>query len=750
MSSEYIDRLRTGHDLWDEGELGRPPVSPGKRTLASRLTAPSIDRSATVRRVGTGAPMAGAQQSLERAAGTSGQALPAALQHKFGAAMGEDLSGVRVHTGRESAQAAQQISARAYTVGRDIHFGPGQYDPSSATGERLLAHEVVHTVQQGGSSLGPQAKLEIGEAGDSFEREADDWAEQMVTGRGSGELVAAAPVSRVQRVTIQRFVTEPAAAAQGAQVVLTAILSASPEELAEITRVLASRGAPEMPDGEGVVRLRFSFEPRPIPVAAVDIDELLSRARSRQGSTSADEEPAPAAPSEEAPTEAPAARAPNPRAGLSAVRAAIAAADEAGLGSIREALSYATYGRAAEQGCFPVRLPDGREVDVAEADIPRLRQEVEARLAASRTPEQPADAAAGDSPPAAGAAAAPPVELTPEQRRLIDSAIDAARDHFRGGEGSVFGKRIAAVQHFVTSVQDESTDSSISATGVAASAALMIASTAIGSVVGAALAAAIAEAASAAVASAMKSHIERMTRTAFERSIAAGVAAAGSGTSIAHFQELQENAIGVASTEAINEFRAGRERFYQVADGLDQANALASAYQRAQDPAYHEQSVSTYAQWARLVEQGDRTGGYLQDRGLSDDSPDGVLTLDCESDGSAWRPTSAEQGGMTQSTRELLQRRQGTLGDLFAGGMTIQLNLVFHGWRPIIGDSVARITCRSSGIFPRQAGTALAQHCNRVYGSQLAEDGSGESVAAHIIWAREFSHLPLSSLPAVG
>src|SRR6185503_5761197 len=63
--------------------------------------------------------------------------------------LGYDLSGVRVHADGQAATAARSIHARAYTQGRDIVFGAGEYAPTQAEGQRLLAHELVHVVQQG-------------------------------------------------------------------------------------------------------------------------------------------------------------------------------------------------------------------------------------------------------------------------------------------------------------------------------------------------------------------------------------------------------------------------------------------------------------------------------------------------------------------------------------------------------------------------------------------------------------------------
>ncbi|MDX1997430.1 MAG: DUF4157 domain-containing protein [Thermoanaerobaculia bacterium] len=64
-----------------------------------------------------------------------------------------DLSGVRLHTGPEAHAAAAGLSARAFTVGKDIAFGAGQYQPDSPAGRKLLAHELTHTVQQGAAGV---------------------------------------------------------------------------------------------------------------------------------------------------------------------------------------------------------------------------------------------------------------------------------------------------------------------------------------------------------------------------------------------------------------------------------------------------------------------------------------------------------------------------------------------------------------------------------------------------------------------
>jgi hypothetical protein len=67
---------------------------------------------------------------------------------------GYDFSRVRIHVGAGAAAAARAVNARAFTVGDSIVFGPGEYAPGSGEGQRLLAHELTHVVQQTGDSFG--------------------------------------------------------------------------------------------------------------------------------------------------------------------------------------------------------------------------------------------------------------------------------------------------------------------------------------------------------------------------------------------------------------------------------------------------------------------------------------------------------------------------------------------------------------------------------------------------------------------
>jgi Domain of unknown function (DUF4157) len=69
---------------------------------------------------------------------------------------------VRIHTGTRPSEAAREIEALAFTSGRHIVFGTGEYLPSLTTGRQLLAHELAHVVQQGAApALAPRAGLSL-------------------------------------------------------------------------------------------------------------------------------------------------------------------------------------------------------------------------------------------------------------------------------------------------------------------------------------------------------------------------------------------------------------------------------------------------------------------------------------------------------------------------------------------------------------------------------------------------------------
>ena len=126
-----IQRLCT--ECEDEVEntstIQRQATAPGASNRTSSAPGPTIESHIASRR-GAGSPLS--RSSI------------AFFEPRFGS----DFSAVRIHTDSSAANAARQLSAQAFTTGSDIFFGTGKYQPETAEGQRLLAHELTHVVQQ--------------------------------------------------------------------------------------------------------------------------------------------------------------------------------------------------------------------------------------------------------------------------------------------------------------------------------------------------------------------------------------------------------------------------------------------------------------------------------------------------------------------------------------------------------------------------------------------------------------------------
>jgi hypothetical protein len=122
-----------------------------------------------------------APPQVHQALRSPGQPLDHSTREFFESSFDHDFSDVRMHTDRQAVESAESVNALAYTVGRDVVFGAGQYAPETEGGKELLAHELAHVMQQGeGRGGGISEKLEVGEADDEYEREADHVARQVM------------------------------------------------------------------------------------------------------------------------------------------------------------------------------------------------------------------------------------------------------------------------------------------------------------------------------------------------------------------------------------------------------------------------------------------------------------------------------------------------------------------------------------------------------------------------------------------
>lgn len=123
-------------------------VSGGESVDLGGMAAGSSDDAIVQRKGEQDAPSPpGGFGSALRDSKSGGTSLNKDTQAELGSKMGADFGDVRVHTDAQAAGMADSIQARAFTHGQNIYFGEGEFNPGSAGGKELLAHELVHTVQ---------------------------------------------------------------------------------------------------------------------------------------------------------------------------------------------------------------------------------------------------------------------------------------------------------------------------------------------------------------------------------------------------------------------------------------------------------------------------------------------------------------------------------------------------------------------------------------------------------------------------
>jgi hypothetical protein len=139
-----------------EEELHREPVA--GETHVSRMCAEceeEHDRALQAKHDTTDPPDVSPEVESYLANGRAGQPLASSTRAYFEPRFGRDFSHVRIHTDSAAADSASALRARAYTVGSNVVFGGSEYAPETPDGQRLLAHELTHVVQQGEAKRSP-------------------------------------------------------------------------------------------------------------------------------------------------------------------------------------------------------------------------------------------------------------------------------------------------------------------------------------------------------------------------------------------------------------------------------------------------------------------------------------------------------------------------------------------------------------------------------------------------------------------
>ncbi|MFC9131211.1 DUF4157 domain-containing protein [Streptomyces sp. NPDC057099] len=211
----------------------------------------------------------------------AGQPLDPGVRRELEERLGHDLSRVRLHTGRDAGQLADLLGADAVAVGQDIFFGEGAYRPGTDEGRRLLAHELLHTVQNPHGLGTLRAGRDLGAVSlpqQAIEREAESAAQDLVRDPEQGPDTAAdldqaqatpgwlryATVDADRRRTEQ---LDPATLVDRLANGLLRSLRGDPEDRSGRVRIQLARMAPEVQDSV-LDRLELRL---PVPV----VDRLL-------------------------------------------------------------------------------------------------------------------------------------------------------------------------------------------------------------------------------------------------------------------------------------------------------------------------------------------------------------------------------------------------------------------------------------------------------------------------------------------
>jgi len=145
---------------------------------------------------------------------SSGQPLDPTTRAFMELRFGHSFSRVRVHADARAAEAARGVNASAFTVGRNVVFDAGQYTPGTYRGRKLLAHELVHTLQQAQSVHRTGEVPAISAPGDPDEREAAHLADKVMSTTKPADLtkpvqqISACPVPPTLQRDLLTYKTE--------------------------------------------------------------------------------------------------------------------------------------------------------------------------------------------------------------------------------------------------------------------------------------------------------------------------------------------------------------------------------------------------------------------------------------------------------------------------------------------------------------------------------------------------------------
>jgi hypothetical protein len=176
-----------GNDIVFGGGRYAPGTNDGDQLIAHELA--HVVQHADGRTGGApaiSAPGDALERDAEAAAARAQHAEPAGARDALsdmGSAFGRSFDDVRVHSGAEAASLTSSLGTQAVTVGKDVYFAPGAFDPSSTEGRRVLAHELTHVAQQDAAAATAPTAAPVGARGNAFEHEATRAADAVLAGQ---------------------------------------------------------------------------------------------------------------------------------------------------------------------------------------------------------------------------------------------------------------------------------------------------------------------------------------------------------------------------------------------------------------------------------------------------------------------------------------------------------------------------------------------------------------------------------------
>jgi hypothetical protein len=176
--------------------MSKPSITPARTALLQRACAcgelpgsggkcddcDKKNKKNVLQRASSGGPQpASIPPVVNQVLSSPGHPLDTSTRTFMESRFGQDFSRVRIHNDANASASARAVNAKAYTVGQDIVFDSGHYNPTTESGRRLMAHELAHTIQQGGIHRYAD-NVRMGEGPQShLEREADAAADRAMS-----------------------------------------------------------------------------------------------------------------------------------------------------------------------------------------------------------------------------------------------------------------------------------------------------------------------------------------------------------------------------------------------------------------------------------------------------------------------------------------------------------------------------------------------------------------------------------------